>query len=226
MQWNRYGGNHGIASRFEAEGGTVIVAENGYLGFGGSTPKFDVHPGGPKPGDYYSVALGWHNGRGKWPSGGPERFQALGVELKPWRNDGEYILVCPNRGFGVGEQVMRADWADRCAERLRKQTKLPVRIRRHPGNDEPKKAPIAADLKGAKAVFVWSSSVAVHSLLAGIPTFIEAPFQIVKGASARGSVDAPELPDRLPHFERMAWSQWTCSEIEQGVPFKHLLTVQ
>lgn len=221
--WNRYSGWHSTAQQVEAAGGKVIVAENGYLSQGGGVPKFDVHPHGPKPESYYSVSEGWHNGRGKWPSGGPERFQALGVKLKPWRTDGTFILVCPNRSFGIGEQVMQPDWAERCAARLKKMTDKPVRIRPHPGNDAPRMG-LSEDLKGCWAVVVWSSSAAVHSLLAGIPTYIEAPHHVMKGASARGPLDSPELPDRLPHFERMAWSQWQLREVETGEPFRRLLS--
>lgn len=222
LMWNRYGHWHDAGERFEREGGTVVVAENGYLGAGGSSPKFDVHPGGPKPEHYYALGIGWHNGRGAWPAGGPERFQALGVELAPWRTVGHHILVCPNRSFGVGEQVQPEGWAESCAARLRKQTTRPVRIRTHPGTDKPARD-LREDLKGAWAVVVWSSSVAQHALAAGIPTYIEAPFQIVKDAGASGPIDAPTPPDRRPHFERLAWAQWRIEEIETGEPFRRLL---
>jgi len=223
--WNRYGGMHELASRVEAAGGTVIVAENGYLGRGGTAPKFDVHPGGPKPHHYYSLALGWHNGRGRWFHAGPERFAALGVELKDWRTAGEHVLVCPNRSFGVGEQVMPENWADRTAARLEKSTKRRVVIRRHPGNNAPKH-PLSADLKNAWAVVIWSSGAGVHALADGIPVFCEAPYWILKNVAARGSIDEPILPDPitvLANFEHMASAQWMLSEIESGEPFRHLL---
>lgn len=220
--WNRYAGTHEIASCFEKEGGTVVVAENGYLGAGGSVPKFDVHPGGPRPEHYYALAVGWHNGRGRWPSGGPERFAALGVELKPWRTGGDHVLVCPNRSFGVGEQLMHPDWAARVLERLRRAGAPPARVRPHPGNDRPAR-PLSADLEGARAVVIWSSGAGVHALAAGIPVFVEAPFWIMKAAGASGSVDEPQMPDRLEHFERMSWAQWTVAEIASGEPFRHLL---
>jgi hypothetical protein len=70
---------------------------------------------------------------------------------------------------------------------------------------------------------VWSSSAALHSLAAGIPTFIEAPYQIVKSAGASGSPDEPVMPERLPAFERMAFGQWRIEEIESGEPFRRLL---
>jgi len=220
--WNRYGHVHETASKLERDGVKVIVAENGYLGYLGTSPKFDVHPGGPKPHHYYSLALGWHNGRGSWKVGGVERFNALGVMLEPMRKDGKHVLVCPNRSFGVGEQIMPTAWADQCAERLRKQTNREVRIRRHPGNNAPQR-PLSEDLKDAWAVYVWSSGAGVHALLAGIPTFCEAPYWILKGAAARGSVEDPVMPIRDEHFVSMAWAQWTCDEIASGLPFRHLL---
>lgn len=222
LMWNRYGPLHEIACNHERDGGTVVIAENGYFGEGGTSPKFDVHPGGPKPHHYYSLSIGFHNGRGKWPHGDGSRWAKLGVELQPWRKDGDYILIAGNRSFGVGEQVMPSDWMIRCAARLAK-TKKPIRMRAHPGNDKPKVNPLERDLEGACAVVVWSSTVALHALAQGIPTYIEAPYQIVKGASASGEVNAPTLPDRLPHFERMAWSQWRLEEIETGEPFRRLL---
>lgn len=220
--WNRYGTTHELALMAERSGATVVVAENGYLGKGGTSPKFDVHPGGPKPWHYYSLSVGWHNGRGRWPTGGPERFRALDVELKPWRENGEHILICPNRSFGVGEQVMSPEWASIYANGLKGLTKRPIRIRTHPGNNAPMK-PLEEDLKNAWAVVVWSSSVACHALLEGLPTYIEAPYQVLKSASASGPIENPILPDRLPHFESMAWHQWTCEEIESGEPFRALL---
>lgn len=220
--WNRYGHWHDVATRFERDGGTVVVAENGYLGAGGTSPKFDVHPKGPQPHHYYALGIGFHNGRGTWPTGGPERFEALGVDLKPWRTQGEHVLVCANRSFGVPPQVMPPDWAERCAERLRRQTKRPVRIRSHPGNDEPRR-PLAVDLEGAWAVVIWSSSCGVHALAAGIPVYVEAPYWVMKGASASGPIDAPVMPERRPHFERMAHAQWQLQEIETGEPFRRLL---
>lgn len=221
--WNRYGHWHDAAVRFEREGGTVLVAENGYLNADGSSPKFAVHPRGPKPTDYYAIGRGFHNDHARVLTGGPQRWRELGVALKPWRTEGDHILICPNRSFGVGERVMQPDWAQRCAERLRKHTKRPILIRAHPGNDEPKNCPLSQDLKGAWAVFVWSSSCAAHALVEGIPAYIEAPHQILKPASAGGPVDAPVCPDREPHFETLANGQFRLEEVERGIPFRLLL---
>lgn len=220
--WNRYSSNHDLATQVERAGGTVIVCENGYIGHGGSTPKFDVHPGGPKPEHYYAVARRFHNDSTLSVLGATPRFPALGVELKPWRTGGDYVLVCPNRSFGVPGRTMPPDWPEQAAARIRKKTGFAVRIRAHPGNDRPKRE-LAEDLAGARAVVVWTSSCGVHALAAGIPTFCEAPFWILKGAASLTSVESPDLPDRQSHFELMSWSQWTISEISSGDPFRHLL---
>lgn len=218
--WNRYAGNHEIALQVERAGGRVLVAENGYLGEGGGTPKFQVHPAGPQPGHYYSIARRFHNDDTQTVAGAGDRFARLNVQLKPWRTGGEYILICPNRSFGVPERMMPPDWADRCSKRLTKVQALPVRIRAHPGNNAPKRA-LLDDLQGASAVYIWSSSCGVHALAEGIPVYCEAPCWILKGAAAQEG--AHNYPDRAPHFNKMAWAQWTCSEIESGEPFRHLL---
>lgn len=119
---------------------------------------------------------------------------------------------------------MPPDWAEQAAARIRKKTGLPVRIRTHPGNDKPKRE-LAEDLAGARAVVVWTSSCGVHSLAAGIPTFCEAPYWILKSAASLTRVDSPDLPDRQSHFELMSWSQFTIAEIQSGLPFRHLLPV-
>ena len=231
--WNRYGGRHEQALAFEHAGGTTLVAENGYIGAGGSEPKFDVHPGGPQPHHYYALAKHYHHGRGEWFSGGPERFSALGLELKPWRTEGDHILICPNRSFGVPPQVMPKDWAERTAARVRQQTERPVRIRRHPGNDAPARR-IGEDLRNAWAVVVWSSNVGVQALVAGIPVICMAPFWICKNATQPYLSTVEDRPNealrqiedgiRFDSMTRLAWAQWRLDEIEQGTPFDHLLS--
>lgn len=210
--WNRYAGNHELASRVEHEGATVLVAENGYIDAGGASPKFQVHPAGPKPEHFYALSRGYHNDSTRLPAGDPARWASFGIELKPWRTGGEYILVCPNRSFGVPSRMMPPDWGEATAKRLRKAQPLPVRIRVHPGNNAPAR-PLSADLAGAAEVHIWSSSCGAHSLAEGIPTYCAAPYWILKGA----------MQDRLAAFERLAMGQWRLSEIESGEAFRALL---
>jgi hypothetical protein len=214
--WNRYFDREVLADRFEAAGGTVLVAENGYVR--------GRHDGG----EYYAVAVHGHNGAGRWHVGGPERWQALGVELKPWREPGDgHVLVAPNRPFGQRGFAMPAGWGERTADELRRVTRRQVRLRMHPGNSRPA-VPLADDLRGAHCAVIWSSSVGVRALIEGIPVICAAPAWICKGAAHQdwqearlAHVDMDERRARALHA--LAWAQWSVDEIASGEPFRRLL---
>jgi hypothetical protein len=212
--WNRYGQFHDIAKKFEQGGGTVIVAENGYLGKDALGSQL------------YALAIGGHNGSGQWNTGGPERFNALGIELKDWRAQGNHVLVCPNRSFGRPDMIMPCDWAADVRRRLAKFTHREIRVRAHPGNDKPKK-PLADDLAGAWAVVIWASSAGVQALVQGIPVFRESPYWIAAAADSQNikMIEDPAMDDdrRISALQRLAWAQWSLAEIESGAPFDHLL---
>lgn len=220
--WNRYANDHALAERVEKAGGRVLVAENGYVGPGGSTPKFEAFGTGAEKSFYYALAEGYHNGGGRWPSGDGSRWKALGINLKPWRTEGSHLLICPNRSFGVPERMMHPDWAAHTEARLRKQTSRPIIVRVHPGNKKPARS-LREDLRGCWAVYVWYSSAGIHALIEGVPVFCSSPHWILRDAASQGTPDAPTLPDRLPALERMAWSQWNVEEISKGEPFKKFL---
>jgi hypothetical protein len=199
--WNRYGDVEAIADKFEAQGGTVIVAENAYLGLDREDRQ------------RYALALDAHNGRGRWFPGGPERWQALEAELPaplaPMRTGGDYVLVAPNRSFGMRGGVMPNDWAERTAQALKAKGEK-VRIRTHPGNLKPR-VPLDVDLAGASRVEIWSSSVGVEALVRGIPVVCHAPWWICKSRPREEALQA------------LAWAQWSVMEIQTGAAFRHLL---
>lgn len=206
--WNRWNQNDALAERFEWGGGRVIVAENGYTG----------------PGNV-ALARSQHNGGGRWPEGTPRRWDALGLDLKPWRADGDHILVCPSRGMGSMLMRQPAGWVENTVERLRATTSRQVIVRPHPGNwkARPPKIPIADQLANAWACVIWNSSAGIHALIAGIPVICCAPKWICKAASGDlEHVTCPPMGDRLAVLERMAWAQWTLAEITSGEPFKRL----
>lgn len=216
--WNRYDYTHQVASRFEKAGGIVLVAENGYLGVDRSDRRI------------YAIARHAHNGRGQWPRGDGERFARLGIEPRPWRAQGGHILVAPNRSFGMPGGIMDHDWAAQIARALQARTRRPVRVRMHPGNVAPQR-PLAEDLRDCWAVVIWSSSVGVEALVAGVPVVCCAPWWICKPAAAGPEAlqDIEQLPGavqqaaRLPALQALAWAQWSVDEIADGTAFRHLL---
>jgi hypothetical protein len=218
VSWNRYSSGHDICSRAEAAGGIALIAENAYVGINGSSP----HDSECR--DSYALAPSYHNDSRYVRDGGPERWAALGIELKPWRGRGDHILICANRSFGTPGRVMPADWAGQAERCLRTLTKREIRTRPHPGNAPPRK-PLVEDLAGAWCVVQWHSSAGVHALIAGIPVICCAPAWICKGAagSELSQIESPPMPERLPAMERLAWGQWTVAEIASGEAFRAVL---
>lgn len=214
--WNRHGENHKQATRIEREGGRVLVVENGYLG---GKSKFD---------QYFALAIGGHNGTGKWatPQGGlPERWDTFGIELAPWRERGEHVLLLPQRGIGPDGTRMPPGWMQRVAGQLKGLTSRPIRIRRHPGVRR-FEVPMGPDLLNCHCAITWASGAALKAIVAGVPVFYELPGWIGGLAASRfnagESLETPFTGDRLPMLKRLAWAQWRIEEIRCGRPF-HLL---
>lgn len=209
--WNRYGQFEREADQWERSGGLVIVAENGYIGKDAQGRQL------------YAISVPQHHHG--LPTGSDDRFSALGIELKPWREDGDYILICGQRG--IGSVLMRSppNWHVAMASRLAKITEMPIRVRTHPGNNAPA-VTLEEDLRHAYACVVWSSGSGVKALSLGVPVFFSAPRWICEGAALRPEcLDTPCREDdrRLAAFRRMAHCQFTVDEIASGLPFRRIL---
>jgi hypothetical protein len=216
IMWNRKGEYERHADLFEGMGGKVLVAENGYIGKDANGHQ------------HYALAIHGHNGSGLWYSNGPDRFRALGLELKPWRTDGRHILVCPNRFIAPKWFLMPSDWERTTVAALRRLTDRPIRVRPHPGHwkrlTEHPSIGLARDLENAWACVIWSSSAGLHALVNGIPVIRTGPFWVAAGADGTdlAAIENPPMPDRVPVFECIACAQWSLAEIASGLPFRVL----
>ena len=121
-----------LAQRFEAAGAAVLIAENGYLGRSENAYAKPYTTDAQEPeNQLYALALNHHNGAGRWWIGEPGRWRAQGIEVKPWREDGEHVLVLPQRGSDRrGGDA--AGWPESTLRRLRTLTTRSVRLRPHP----------------------------------------------------------------------------------------------
>ena len=186
VTWNRIGGVDRAASTYE----TVLVAENAAWG------------NGFMGGRWLSLARNRHNTAGMFPVGGADRWDDLGVELKPWRTEGETVVL-PQRGIGSPPTAMPRDWP----------AKQKGRIRMHPGQNKVK--PLEEDLATAGKVVTWASGGAVKALMWGIKVESHYPLWVAK----QDNTDS----DRLRMLRELAWCQWTIEEIASGMPFERLL---
>jgi len=190
VSWNRIREAVASATVFEAAGRPVLITENASWGndfLGGS---------------WLTMAHGFHNTAGRFPIGGPDRWDSLGAELRQWRTSGETVVL-PQRGIGPPQVKMPPDWPQH----------QKGRVRAHPGVRACK--PLEDDLAHAGRVVTWGSGAAVRALLWGIPVESHMPNWI----AAQDNTDA----GRLEMFQRLSWAQWRLSEIRSGEAFAWLL---
>lgn len=211
VSWNR---STDLPRQWEQRGGTVLVAENGYIGHDAQGIQL------------YALALGGHNGSGRWPRGGPERWAALGIECKPWRADGQHIVIRAQRGIGPPGMASPPQWHVQASRDLHRLSYRRQVIMQHPGKpacDPLVALEITAALQGAWAMCIWASAAGVRALVEGYPVFYAAPHWICAGAAVAGvgNVERPLLDDarRQQALERMAWAQWSVAELRSGEPF-------
>lgn len=205
--WNRRGPEDVMARKYEAAGARVLVVENAYIG--------------PADGEKaFAMALSAHNGAGRWPVGGPERWETFGHELSPWRQGGDVVLL-PQRGIGQPGVAMPRDWGQRTLREVQAQHRRVV-YRKHPGD---KSEPYEA-LRNAWCACTWGSGAAIKALVAGVPVFYDFPQWIGADSAQLGFADLeqPRLGDRLPMLQRLAWAQWRLSEVVSGEALEWLLT--
>ena len=194
--WNKKkGAEEASADRWEAQGGTVIVMENGYLS------KVDK--------SMYAISVHGHNGSGWFPVGPEDRFTPLGFPIKPPRERGTEVLVRAQRGIGSALMASPAQWAEKLTAKLRA-AKVNARLVPHPGNFVPKVPPIV-DMKNATGLHIWCSAMGVLALTEGVPVIHHAPHWVCSGF------------DRVKALQRMAHGQWRHEEIAAGEPFARIL---
>lgn len=206
LLWNRNPPFEKIAQRYEAAKATVLITENGYVG------------------DTKALAKNKHAGAGWWFVGEDDRWSRLGVDVRPWRKDGDHILVLPQRSIGQPGVAMPRNWERTVTERLAKLTSRPIRVRKHPGKDRGKEPTLEQDLANAWAAVTWASGAGVKALIEGVPVFYDLKEWIGGPAgSCVWDIENPVLGDRMSMLHRLAWAQWTWSEIESGEAFEWLL---
>jgi hypothetical protein len=214
--WNRKkGADEARANAWEALGGTVIVAENGYFARVDKT--------------YYAISVHGHNGSGWFPVGDEDRFAKLGAVVKPWRPLGEKgreVLVRDQRGIGSALMASPPNWGRKTVAQINLWVGgKRVTLMSHPG-DKNKHALDAAALKNADQCVIWSSAIGVRALVEGIPVWYAAPHWICEESAApfkNFAVSKRDDEARARALHRMSFGQWHFDEIATGEPFARII---
>jgi hypothetical protein len=210
-----------IMQDYQEQGIPVLVVDYGYV-------KRTNHAHDWRTG-HWQVSLGGLNRLPTAPCG-PERFDALGVQIEERGGDQNgYTLLCvqtvgdASHGMNIA-QLQR--WCDEQCERWPN-----VVIRPHPLQEDldyglPKCPAKTLDdaLAGARLVVTGNSNTGHDALIAGVPVVATVP----GAAWANLSGDQlPSLERRLEYFSRVAWGQWTWDEFRRSCPqrfaMQHLL---
>lgn len=146
-----------------------------------------------------------------------DRFKVHGIEIKPWRQTGSHIIICPQSdSFMERHGLDPVGWRVDVMTTIRKYSDRPVKFRTKANTL--RGHTLAMDLVDAWAVVAFTSNAAVEAVLAGVPAFALGQC----AASAMTLSDLKRIEDPIYPDGRDLWAwtladnQWTLEEIRSG----------
>jgi hypothetical protein len=211
-----------------------------------SKPTVVLEVGGIRRGTTWKVGLNGINRDAYFGDMGNDSTRAslLSLEVKPWRTDGEYILLCGQheKSEQWRNQPRMSRWVMETIENIQAHTDRPIIFRPHPRcrlpaiehqyknvyRQEPVKTPGSYDdfdmkFNNIYCTVSWTSNPGIHSVLNGIPAYTSTS-SLAWDVSIKSltNLDNPPTPDRQQWLNDYAWTEFTVEEIASGLPLKRL----
>ena len=231
----RMGGNRAIWERNVAQSKPTIVLE----------------VGGIRRGSTWKVGLNGINRDAYFgPSGNDNnRCNSLGLSLKPWKYDGEYILLCGQHDKSLQWHGMppMSQWVIDTLQTIRNNTKRPILFRPHPRcplpaiehefKDVRRQQPIHIkdtyddfdlEFDNVWATISYSSNPGIHSIIEGVPAFVgtsSLAYDAADDIDFLQNIETPLYGDRTQWLNDYAWTEFTLEEISEGIPIKRLTSM-
>lgn len=160
-----------------------------------------------------------------------------GAELKPWRSNGNHILILCQRPKGFNMFTDQEAWLDKTLSKIRKHSQRPVMIRMHPGDGTRFKQIEKIQKKYGTSVSIsehanirdalvncWctvglNSTPNVVAAIEGIPGYIEDPKHSWAADVAftdLSIIESPPLLDRTAWSHKIANIHWSNNEVRSG----------
>lgn len=166
--------------------------------------------------------------------------ETIGISVKPWRKNGNHILICIQRNGGWSMKGLDVlTWLDKTINEIRKISTRTIVVRLHPGDSKTKftnvynnvmlstNDSLISDLQNAWATVTYNSSPGVASAIEGIPVFVLDPTPINSQAFDIANTDIskiedPITPDRQRWLEKIAMSHWNFDELKSGEAWRNI----
>ena len=212
-------------------------------------PTVVLEVGGINRGVTWKVGLNGINRDGYFGDGGNDnsRSNDLRLLLKPWRTDGEYILIAGQHDKSLQWQNMppMSNWFLETYDEIRKHTERPILFRPHPRcrlehierglknvhRQEPVKIGGSYDdfdmgFDNVHCTISYSSNPGIHSILNGVPAFVSThslAYPVGNDIDFLHDIENPAMPDRQQWLNDYVHTEHTLHEIASGIPLRYLL---
>ncbi|MDC0002506.1 hypothetical protein OAE10_00675 [bacterium] len=214
-------------------------------------PTIVLEVGGINRGVTWKVGLNGINRDAYFGEQDNDRTRAdhLGLVCKPWRSDGDFILVCGQHDKSLQWQNMprMSNWFLETYDEIRKHTDRPIVFRPHPRcrlehierglknvhRQEPRHVNGTYDsfdmgFDDIHCTISYSSNPGIHSVIEGVPAFVSThslAYDVANDIDFLHDIENPLMPDRQQWLNDYAWTEFTVEEISQGIPLKHLTSL-
>lgn len=170
--------------------------------------------------------------------------QHYNFDLRPWRTQGNHILITLQRPMGWsmrGQDLM--SWLRKTVKQIRAHSDRPLRVRWHPGDWKnypqfaeqlksfklvvsPQDRHILEDLENCWALVCHNSTPSSVAVMEGIPAFItDDPSYCQAGAVANrdfSQLENPGMPDRDLWIRQLAQCHWNFEDLRSGRCWRHM----
>lgn len=144
-----------------------------------------------------------------------DRWKKLGIDIKPWNKNGDYILLIPPTGH-MKRFYNLDNWVTKKTAEIKQYTDREIIIRRKPkaGVDG---LSLEEHLSNAHAVVAFHSNVTTEAIIHGIPVFCDKVCAArLVGLNNLSKIETPIYPEREPWLHHLAYSQFSMEEISDG----------
>ena len=211
-------------------------------------PVIVLEVGGINRGTTWKVGLNGINRDAYFGEQDNDRSRAdhLGLVCKPWRSNGDFILICGQHDKSLQWQGMpsMSQWLLDTIDTIRTHSERPILFRPHPRcplptienefknvyRQQPVQLPNSYDdfdmgFDNVHATVSYSSNPGVHSIINGVPAFVgtsSLAYDVANDIDFMHDIEDPIMPDRQQWLNDYSHTEYTLEEISQGIPLKHL----